>query len=77
MLLDPENPARVLNRSKEPILEPEMEFEKKGVVSNVVFPDGVAVVNGTLSVYYGGADAVCCVAHAPLNQLLDELEDSN
>jgi predicted GH43/DUF377 family glycosyl hydrolase len=77
MLLDLENPARVLSRSKEPILEPEMKFEREGVVSNVVFPDGVAVVNGTLSVYYGGADAVCCVAHAPMNQFLDELEDSN
>lgn len=77
MLLDLENPARVLNRSREPILEPEMDFEKHGVVSNVVFPDGVAAVNGTLLVYYGGADAVCCVASAPMNQFLDELEDSN
>jgi beta-1,2-mannobiose phosphorylase / 1,2-beta-oligomannan phosphorylase len=77
MLLDLENPARVLARTREPILEPQMDFERKGVVSNVVFPDGVAVVNGTLSVYYGGADTVCCVANVPLKQFLDELESAN
>lgn len=77
MLLDLKDPARILSRSREPILEPEMEFERHGVVSNVVFPDGAAVVNGTLFVYYGGADAVCCVAYAPLRQFLDELEKSN
>jgi len=77
MLLDLENPTRVLARTREPILEPQMDFERQGVVSNVVFPDGMAVVNGTLSAYYGGADAVCCVANAPLKQFLDELETAN
>lgn len=77
MLLDPEDPSRVIARSREPILEPQMQFERRGVVSNVVFPEGATVVNGTLSVYYGGADTVCCVAYAPLKQFLDELEKSN
>jgi predicted GH43/DUF377 family glycosyl hydrolase len=77
MLLDLENPAKVLARTKEPILEPQMQFEKQGAVPNVVFPDGLAVIDGTLSVYYGGADAVCCVASAPFDQFLDELERLN
>ena len=77
MLLDLENPVTVLARTREPILEPQMDFERRGAVSNVVFPDGVAVVNGTMFVYYGGADTVCCVAYAPLNQFLDELEKAN
>jgi predicted GH43/DUF377 family glycosyl hydrolase len=77
VLLDLENPSRVLARTREPILEPQMDFERHGVVPNVVFPDGVAVVDGTLSVYYGGADTVCCVANVPLKQLLDELETAN
>jgi predicted GH43/DUF377 family glycosyl hydrolase len=77
MLLDLEKPAKVLARTREPILEPQMDFERRGAVSNVVFPDGVAVVNGTMFVYYGGADTVCCVAYAPLNQFLDELEKAN
>jgi predicted GH43/DUF377 family glycosyl hydrolase len=74
ILLDLDNPSKVLARTKEPILEPEMEFEKYGVVPNVVFPDGAIAKDGELLVYYGGADKVCCVASAPLDEFLDELK---
>ena len=74
MLLDLDEPRKVLARTREPILEPEMEFEKKGVVRNVVFPDGAVIENGELLSYYGGADRVCCVASAPIDEFLDELE---
>jgi predicted GH43/DUF377 family glycosyl hydrolase len=74
VLLDIDNPTKVLARTKNPILEPEMEFEKHGVVPNVVFPDGATIQNGTLLTYYGGADKVCCVASAPIDEFLDELE---
>jgi predicted GH43/DUF377 family glycosyl hydrolase len=74
VLLDFDNPTKVLARTKNPILEPEMEFEKHGVVPNVVFPDGATIQNGTLLTYYGGADKVCCAASAPIGEFLDELE---
>jgi predicted GH43/DUF377 family glycosyl hydrolase len=74
VLLDLDNPAKILARTREPILQPEAEFEKKGVVQNVVFPDGVVVHDGRLFVYYGGADRVCCVASAPMEEFIDELE---
>lgn len=74
ILLDLDDPAKVVARTREPILEPEMEFEKRGVVPNVVFPDGAIIQNGTLLTYYGGADKVCCVARAPIEEFLDELE---
>lgn len=74
ILLDLDDPTKILARTKNPILEPEMEFEKRGIVPNVVFPDGAAVQNGTLFTYYGGADKVCCVASAPIDEFLDELE---
>ncbi len=73
ILLDLDEPTKVLARTKEPILEPEMEFEKHGVVPNVVFPGGAVVQNGQLLVYYGGADKVCCVASVPIDDFLDEL----
>ena len=76
MLLDLDEPRKVLARTKEPIVEPEMEFEKRGVVPNVVFPDGAVVKNGVLLSYYGAADKVCCLASAPLDEFLDELEKS-
>ena len=74
ILLDLDEPRKVLARTREPILEPETEFEKHGVVPNVVFPDGAVVRDRELLVYYGGADQVCCVASAPIDEFLDELE---
>ncbi len=74
ILLDLDEPTKVLARTTEPILEPEMDFEKHGVVPNVIFPDGAVVQDGRLMVYYGGADKVCCVASAPLGEFLNELE---
>lgn len=74
ILLDLDEPTKVLGRTKEPILEPELEFEKQGVVPNVVFPDGAIIRNGELFTYYGGADRVCCVASAPFDEFLDGLE---
>jgi len=71
LLLDLENPTRVLARTSEPFFEPTEEFEKRGVVPNVVFPDGAALRDGTLFMYYGGADRVCCVASTPVDEFLD------
>ena len=72
-LLDLDDPSKVLARTEEPILEPEMDFEKHGVVPNVVFPDGAVVRERDLMVYYGGADKVSCVASAPFDEFLGEL----
>ena len=74
ILLDLDDPTKVLARTKTPILEPEKEFEKRGVVPNVVFPDGAVIRDGKFLIFYGGADKVCCVASAPLDEFLDDLE---
>jgi predicted GH43/DUF377 family glycosyl hydrolase len=74
VLLDLDKPTKILARTSEPILEPETEFEKHGAVPNVVFPDGAVIRGEELLTYYGSADRVCCVASAPIDELLDELE---
>jgi predicted GH43/DUF377 family glycosyl hydrolase len=71
MLLDLEDPTKVIARCPHPILEPETPFEKFGTVNNVVFPTGNVVLGDELFVYYGGADTVCCVATVPVKKLLD------
>ena len=76
VLLDLKDPRKILARTREPILEPETTFERRGIVPNVVFPDGAVVEGERLSVYYGGADRVCCVASAPVEEFLNELENS-
>jgi predicted GH43/DUF377 family glycosyl hydrolase len=58
LVLDRDNPTKVLYRSRTPILEPRMEQERQGIVANVVFPTAVDQrEGGRLDVYYGMADA--------------------
>lgn len=67
MLLDPDDPLRVLHRSESPTLEPQNEAERSGVVDNVVFPTALDVRDGgRVDVYYGMADARIGVAHLDL-----------
>ncbi len=76
LILDLEDPFKILYRSEYPILEPETDFEKFGVVNNVVFSCGAVVKDGLLFVYYGGADKVMAVATLPINQFLDVLSEN-
>lgn len=62
MLLDPADPARVLDRTPEPILSPETEDERSGTVPNVVFPTAIEQVAGVHYVFYGMADSKIGVA---------------
>lgn len=73
-LLDLENPRRVIARIPEPILEPEHQFERVGLVPNVVFPEGAVVIKEELKVFYGGADRVCCTASVPMKLMIEALE---
>ncbi|MBA3945046.1 MAG: glycosidase [Herpetosiphonaceae bacterium] len=63
MILDRDDPRKVLYRSPSPILAPDSADEQQGVVDNVVFPTAVDVrANGRIEVYYGMADARIGVA---------------
>jgi predicted GH43/DUF377 family glycosyl hydrolase len=63
LVLDVEDPRKVLYRSTEPILAPEVGEEREGVVPNVVFPTGIDTrENGRVDVYYGMADSSIGVA---------------
>lgn len=72
-LLDLKDPTRVIARTRDPILEPEMSYEHEGLVSHVVFSCGAVVKNDLLYIYYGGADKVICVATAKLSDILKQL----
>jgi predicted GH43/DUF377 family glycosyl hydrolase len=51
-LFDREDPAKLLARADRPFLLPELDWEKKGVVPNVIFLEGL--IESTA--YYGAAD---------------------
>lgn len=61
LLLDLNDPSKVISPSIH-LLEPEMVYEKIGLVSNVVFPCGAVLLNEEILLYYGGADRVVGVA---------------
>jgi len=73
VLLDLEDPGRVIRRPKEFILEPEETWEVRGDVPNVVFSGGAVEVNGRYYVFYGGADRVMAVATVSKEEMLDFL----
>jgi predicted GH43/DUF377 family glycosyl hydrolase len=69
LLLDPDDPARVLRRTPEPFFRPEDEFEVRGFVPNIVFPTGL-VRDDSLLLYYGAADTFTAVAEFSERELL-------
>ncbi len=70
LLLDKNDPERVLYRSEKPILEPTIYYELFGRVPNVVFSCGAILMDGQILIYYGGADTVVCVATYDLSELI-------
>ncbi|RKS53650.1 putative GH43/DUF377 family glycosyl hydrolase [Gillisia mitskevichiae] len=73
-LLDLEDPRKVIAQLKKPLICPTEEWEKKGVVNNVVFPTGSALFDDELYIYYGAADSRIAVASMNINTLLTELK---
>lgn len=56
LLIDRDEPDKILARSTEPIIRPEADFEKHGFVPDVVFPTGMIDRGDRYLVYYGAAD---------------------
>ncbi|MBI2673744.1 MAG: glycosidase [Candidatus Zambryskibacteria bacterium] len=73
MLLDPNDPTKILSRSKEPVLEPSELYENVGFKSGIVYATGAVVKDGLLLVYYGGADNYVCVVSAPFEEFVEAL----
>lgn len=69
MLLDFNDPTKVISRSPGPLLTPECWYENDGK-PGVVYVCGAVVREGALIVYYGGGDMHTCVAQAPLDDVL-------
>ncbi len=72
MLLDKEDPSKVIYRQNEPILEPELKWElEEGCVPNVVFSCGQVIIDDELFVYYGGADTEIGLATCKISEIDD------
>ena len=70
LLLDADDPTRILKQTAEPFMRPEAEFERSGFVPGVVFPTGIVQDGAKLLVYYGAADAATAVAEFDRGELI-------
>lgn len=70
-LHDLANPGKIIGVGDSWILQPEDPWEVTGYVHNVVFSCGaVAESDGTVKIYWGGADTVMCVGEANISDLV-------
>ncbi len=74
MMLDINNPAKVLYRTHMPIIEPVEPYENNGFKSGVVYPCGAVIMKDKLYIYYGGADSYVNAASADIDTFLDEMK---
>lgn len=68
MMFDRNDPSKILWHSN-PILEPEMSYEKQGFVPNVVYTCGALIRDKELIIYYGGADRIIARANMSLDEV--------
>jgi len=77
-LLDKKNPEKVLARTpkKKAFIEPIQPYEKKGYLSNVIFPTGIVkdLKTNDLLIYSGGADSIISVKKIPIKDFLNHME---
>lgn len=75
VLLDLNDPSKILHRTKSFIFEPEEEFETNGYYSGCVFPTGIVNRNGKLFIYYGAGDKYVGLATCMLDDLVNFVKE--
>jgi predicted GH43/DUF377 family glycosyl hydrolase len=73
LLLDLDEPWRVLARSETPIMEPSTPYELEGFFGQVIFTNGHVVNGDRITMYYGAADSVICAADLSIQSILASL----
>ncbi|MFA6341083.1 MAG: hypothetical protein WCX27_02490 [Candidatus Paceibacterota bacterium] len=74
LLLDINDPKKIIGKTKGPMFAPSEIYEKFGQIPDVIFPSGAIIVGKNLEIYYGAADTVCCKSYVDLNDLLSSMK---
>jgi predicted GH43/DUF377 family glycosyl hydrolase/glycosyltransferase involved in cell wall biosynthesis len=77
LLLDADDPSRVIARSPEPILMPSEPYERSGLIDDVVFSCGHVALDAAernIRVYYGAADSCMAAADFNVQDILDQMQ---
>ena len=74
VLLDADEPWKVVKRGTRPLLAPQAAYETDGFFGNVIFSNGQVVEeDGRVLVYYGAADECTCLLEATVEDLRQAL----
>jgi predicted GH43/DUF377 family glycosyl hydrolase len=73
VLLDTNDPQKIIGRTEQPLLFPEYDYELVGKIPSVIFPSGAIIVNDNLGIYYGAADTRVGLATCNLIDLIREM----
>jgi predicted GH43/DUF377 family glycosyl hydrolase len=73
LLLDRDNPSKIVRRTTGSVFEPTADFERVGFVPDVVFPTGIVETDGSYLVYYGAADSCTAVVEFDRGEVLSML----
>jgi len=70
LLLDLNEPYKILRRAETPLITPTETFEIEGFFGNVVFTNGMVEKDGKVYLYYGAADESVGLATTDIDSLL-------
>ena len=76
MILDHDDPSKVLHRCKNFLFTPEADYETNGFVPNVIFPTCTLVDpdSGRIAIYYGAADTYVGLAFTTVDRVVDYIK---
>jgi predicted GH43/DUF377 family glycosyl hydrolase len=74
VLLDKDDPKKIIAKTKGAFMVPEEYYEKVGQIPNVIFPTGAMIKDDMLEIYYGGTDTHSCIARVNLDKFLNAME---
>jgi len=79
VILDIDQPNKVLYRTRDYLLTPEKPYETTGFVPNVTFPCAKPVRCGNRPdfIYYGAADTYTAMAFTQVDELIDYIKNNS
>ncbi|MEN8128187.1 MAG: glycoside hydrolase family 130 protein [Planctomycetota bacterium] len=74
VLLDLDDPSKVIARAKRPLMAPQAPYELQGFYGNVVFSCGAVKKDNSVLIYYGASDEFTAVAKTSINKIISILK---
>jgi beta-1,4-mannooligosaccharide/beta-1,4-mannosyl-N-acetylglucosamine phosphorylase len=79
VILDIDDPSKVLYRTRDYLLTPEKSYETTGFVPNVIFPCAnlYDADTGKIAIYYGAADTYTAIVFGQVDEIIDYIKKNS